>query len=122
MGRLIYDLVMLAQLTRGKIRSDLLDLTATAETVAAELRASAPVRNVEFSIQAGLIAKADVNLMRIVFDNLLSNAWKFTARQLAPRIEVGATLIEGSQVYYVRDNGAGFDPAAAHKLFRAFQG
>ena len=73
------------------------------------------------AIKPNLVANGDPGLMRAVLDNLLGNAWKFTAKTPAPRVELGSVQRDGSRVYYVRDNGAGFDMQYAHKLFAPFQ-
>jgi len=72
-------------------------------------------------VEDGLKGDADPNLMRVVFNNLLGNAWKFTRKTTNPRVEVGALQGEGETVYFVRDNGVGFDSASAKKLFRPFE-
>jgi light-regulated signal transduction histidine kinase (bacteriophytochrome) len=82
---------------------------------------SAPERRVEVSIAAGLSADGDPGLLRVLLDNLLANAWKFTTKTSPARIEVNRTTINGQVAYYVRDNGAGFDPQQASKLFNSFQ-
>jgi light-regulated signal transduction histidine kinase (bacteriophytochrome) len=97
------------------------DLSALAHAIAAELRASQPERQVEFAISPTLAAQGDPHLIRIVLDNLLGNAWKFTGPHATARIEVGAKEEVGAIVYYVRDDGVGFDMAFAGKLFGAFQ-
>jgi light-regulated signal transduction histidine kinase (bacteriophytochrome) len=80
-----------------------------------------PARTVSVQIQSGLMAYGDARLLRVVMDNLLGNAWKFTAHAQAAAIEVGEELKGGQIVYFVRDNGIGFDMAYADKLFGAFQ-
>ena len=96
------------------------DLSAIANSIATELRAAEPKRGVKFSITPGLQACGDERLLRIALENLLRNAWKFTANQPKARIEFGET--PGPQrAYFVRDNGAGFDMAYASRLFGVFQ-
>ncbi|MEJ2655245.1 MAG: ATP-binding protein [Acidihalobacter sp.] len=80
-----------------------------------------PERDVEFSVQEGLIEAADARLLRVVLDNLLGNAWKYTGKTEGAGVEFGAYTEDGVQVFYVRDNGAGFDMTYAGKLFSAFQ-
>src|SRR5439155_25615131 len=80
-----------------------------------------PDRSVELVVQPGVRAVGDPNLLRVVMDNLLGNAWKYTGRTANARVEFGMTEREGERVYYVRDNGAGYDPAYAGKLFKPFQ-
>jgi PAS domain S-box-containing protein len=128
MAQLIDDLLRLSRATRTQMRVDAIDLAALAQTVAAELReADTPGRQVEFVCPATLPVRADRDLMRIVLDNLLGNAWKYTRRQPAPRIEfsVASPADDESEpsgpVYTISDNGAGFDMRYAGKLFAPFQ-
>jgi light-regulated signal transduction histidine kinase (bacteriophytochrome) len=96
-------------------------LTNLARKTAERLRASNPDRNVEFLIEKGLTVTGDSRLLGIVLDNLLGNAWKFTRHQPRACIELACTRQEGQSVFFVRDNGAGFDMAFASKLFGVFQ-
>ncbi|SIQ56533.1 PAS domain S-box-containing protein [Aromatoleum tolulyticum] len=122
MARLIDDILKLSRLSRAEMRREPVDLSAIARTVADELRATEPEREVEFVIAEGVTAAADARLMLVVLENLLGNAWKYTARHLRARIEFGSECgADGSVVYFVRDDGAGFDMAYAGKLFGAFQ-
>jgi signal transduction histidine kinase len=122
MGELIDALLSLARLSRAEIRLRPVDLGAEAAAVAAELQASDPRRRVRFTIQQPAWALADRQLIRTVLENLLGNAWKFTAGQDNAQIELGTTPDGDTRTRcYVRDNGAGFDPAQASKLFTAFQ-
>lgn len=121
MGVLIDDLLELARLTRSELHRAPQDLTALAHAVAGELRQAEPERTVEFAAHPGLIVNADAVLLRVVLENLLGNAWKYTARQPQARVELGSYPAEGRTVLYVRDNGAGFDMAYSDKLFGAFQ-
>ncbi len=121
MGHLIDDLLRLSHVSRAEILRRPVDLSALTQDIATQLRVSQPERVVEFVIQSGLVAKADPNLMRIVLENLLGNAWKYTGKHATARIEFGSTQKEGRTVYFVRDDGAGFDSAHAAKLFTAFQ-
>ncbi len=121
MGAMIDDLLRLSRVTRAALNRELVDVTAMAKEVAEELRRSDESRHVEFVIADDVVAKADRGLMRAVLDNLIGNAWKFSAKQAHSRIEVG-TLRQGrSTVYFVRDNGVGFDMQYAEKLFVPFQ-
>jgi light-regulated signal transduction histidine kinase (bacteriophytochrome) len=122
MGALIDDLLSLSRVSRFElIRTDL-DLTAIAGEVAAQLQASQPDRRVEWRISPRLRAHADGRLVRIVLENLLSNAWKFTSNRDDALIEfTSATAPNGEAGFVVRDNGAGFDMNHAGKLFGAFQ-
>ncbi|MDB6065549.1 MAG: multi-sensor signal transduction histidine kinase, partial [Pedosphaera sp.] len=121
MGELIDDLLQLSRITRSELRRAPVDLSALARSVADELRKANPERSVELFVEPGLIAQADAHLMRIVLENLLGNAWKFTSQKPAARIEFRRATREGAPVYFVCDNGAGFDMAYANKLFGAFQ-
>ena len=85
------------------------------------LKQTAPDRQVDFRIAAGITADADANLLRSVLENLLGNAWKYTGKRDKAAIEFGATETERETVYFVRDNGAGFDNADTEKLFVPFQ-
>ncbi|WP_051181077.1 ATP-binding protein [Thermithiobacillus tepidarius DSM 3134] len=121
MGQLIDDLLRLAQVPRGELQRESIDLSQLAQRIAAGLAASQPVRRVEFVIAPAVMACADLRLLQIAMENLLGNAWKFTGKQADARIEFGAFAQDGQTVYFVRDNGAGFDMSYAHKLFGAFQ-
>jgi two-component system, NtrC family, sensor kinase len=121
MGELIEDLLALSRVGRAELHRARVDLSAMARAAFEEIRQQEPARAVTVAIQEGLAAEADARLMRIVFDNLLGNAWKFTAKVTAPRIEFVAEPRDGGLVYFVRDNGAGFDMAFAEQLFAPFQ-
>jgi hypothetical protein len=121
MGQLIDDLLQLSRLARSEMRRTPVDLSALARTLADDLQKLQPDRRVEFVIEPGLTANADAGLIRVVLENLLGNAWKFTGKQAAAKIEFGRATREGVSVYFVRDNGVGFDMKYASKLFGAFQ-
>jgi len=123
MGTLIDALLELSRLNRGELQRERLDLSELARRVAAELAETEPARTVELRIAEGLEARADTRLARALLANLLGNAWKFTARHETARIEVGAAEGDGADehVFFVRDDGAGFDMAYSDKLFGAFQ-
>jgi PAS domain S-box-containing protein len=121
MGQLIDDLLSLSRVTRSELKRVRTDLSAIAESVVQELRAEYPERVVHVSIHPGMHCLADPSLMRIAMQNLLGNAWKFTSKQPTASIEFGALSQRNKMVYYVRDDGAGFDMAHAGKLFGAFQ-
>ena len=121
MGLLIDDLLLLSKVTLHPIVRTDVDITKIAREVVEDLIQADPARAVDITVQDGMRAYADRGLMRIALQNLISNAWKFTARADNPRIEVGSTPAAGATEYYVRDNGAGFDMAYASKLFSPFQ-
>jgi signal transduction histidine kinase len=120
MDALISDLLSLSRVTRADINIGAVDLAALASDIVEELRERMPDREVEVVIQQPLPASGDARLLRIVLENLLNNAWKFTTGTDSPRVEIGQ-LDKDAAVYYVRDNGVGFDMAYADKLFNAFQ-
>jgi signal transduction histidine kinase len=121
MAELIDDLLELGRVGRTGLRRERVDLSAIARSVAEELRRADPTRQVTLDIQEGLVVTADRGLMRIVLENLLGNAWKFTAQTQEGKIQVGAERIGSDTRYFVKDNGAGFDMAYADKLFLPFQ-
>lgn len=121
MGELISDLLALSRVARSALRRGRCDLSAFARSVAAELRQAAPDRDVTFEIAGGVVAEGDASLVRIVMHNLLENAWKYTGRQPRACIEFGVGVVDGERFYFVRDDGAGFDPRYAGRLFGAFQ-
>jgi light-regulated signal transduction histidine kinase (bacteriophytochrome) len=122
MGQLIDDMLTLSRVTRSDMSKESVDLSHLARRVCQDLQQSYPDRTVEIEIQSGLIAHGDVRLLQVVLDNLLNNAWKFTAKQAKAKIEFGAIEQEdGITAYFVRDDGAGFDLAFIDKLFSPFQ-
>lgn len=122
MGTLIDDLLRLARFARMEMQSMPVDLSALAEGEIARLRAANPDRNVEVRIQPGLKADGDPGLLRVVLENLLSNAWKYSSKREDSVIEFGLQNgPDGPKAFYVRDNGAGFDPRYLGKLFTPFQ-
>jgi len=121
MGTLIDDLLSLSRVTRGEVQVEEVDLSALAAAAAADLKKTDPARDVTFAIAPHLVVRADAGLMRIVLQNLLGNAWKFTGKRSSARVEVGAMAHDGRRAFFVRDDGAGFDMAYAAKLFGAFQ-
>ncbi|MGJ5672730.1 MAG: sensor histidine kinase [Nostochopsis sp.] len=122
MGQLIDDLLNLSRVTRSDMRLELVDLSLLASSICTELQHSQPERQVEFVIQTGLLAEGDRCLLQVMLVNLLNNAWKFTSKHAQAKIEFGASNSEsGIPVYFVRDDGAGFDMAYANKLFGPFQ-
>ncbi len=121
MGELIDDLLELSKLGAAELQRESVDLAAMAREVFDELQRRDPARPVGFETDAEVVANADARLMRVVFENLLGNAWKFTARAPQPRITFRVEARAGGPVFVVRDNGAGFDMALASKLFAPFQ-
>jgi PAS domain S-box-containing protein len=121
MGQLIDDMLTLAYVTRSELKREEVDLSEIARSVAEELRMRAQNRAVEVVIADGLGATGDARLLRVVFENLLGNAWKFTSKHAAARVEFGRADGDGAPYFFVRDDGAGFEMAYAHKLFGAFQ-
>src|SRR6266545_7254957 len=121
MATLIDDLLRLARVTRAEMRTEVVDLSGMARDIAAELQRTTPARQAEFAIAPGLTARGDPRLLRVAFENLLSNSWKYTAKQPRPRIEFGSVEVDGTHAFLVRDNGAGFDMKYADKLFGVFQ-
>jgi PAS domain S-box-containing protein len=122
MEEIIDALLALSKMMRTEMFRQRVDLSVLACQIADELKAKAPDRTVDFVIANDLTADADPQLLRVVLENLLNNAWKFTSKQPRARIEVGSLLqSNGEQVFYVRDDGAGFDMEHATKLFTPFK-
>jgi light-regulated signal transduction histidine kinase (bacteriophytochrome) len=121
MSTLIDDLLDLSRVSRSEMRRGMVDLSDLAATIAEELQKAEPDRRVDFVIEAGLTANGDSHLLRVVMENLLGNAWKYTSRHSRARIEFGRKEVDGRTVHFVRDDGAGFDPTYSNRLFGAFQ-
>jgi signal transduction histidine kinase/HAMP domain-containing protein len=121
MGQLIEDMLMLSRVTRQEMKRQPVDLSALAREIFLDLQRPDQEREVALKVEPGLWAFGDENLIRIALQNLLGNAWKFTSRQGDALIELGARRQEGERVFFVRDNGAGFDMQHGKKLFGAFQ-
>ncbi len=121
MGLLIDDLLNLARVSRAELDHERVDLTRMAFTIAGDLRNAQPDRKVEFFVEKGLETVGDGRLLRVVLENLLGNAWKYTSKRASARIEFAKRRVNGEQAYFVADDGAGFDPAYAGRLFGAFQ-
>jgi len=121
MSEIIDDLLRLSRTTRAELRRGPIDLGAVVTSIHAELQAEEPARTVELAVEGSLITVADVRLMTLALQNLLANAWKFTAGKAVATITVGRLEGPGPSVFFVRDNGAGFDPRFSTKLFEPFQ-
>lgn len=121
MAQLIDDLLNLSRVTRTEMRPEAFDLSTMAKSIAEDLRKTEPGRPVEFLIQEDLTANGDLRLLRVVMENLLGNAWKYTSRHEHARIEFGRQSTGDRDAFFVRDDGAGFDPRHAARLFGAFQ-
>ncbi len=121
MSQLIDDLLTLSRVNRAKIRHQPVDLGTLCEEVINELREQDPEREVEVVIDTPMMATGDPYLLRAAMVNLLGNAWKFTAKTEKARIQVEQREVNGVKLYCIMDNGAGFDPAYADKLFTPFQ-
>ena len=121
MGVMIDGLLDLSRLTSREMRREEVDLSALAGGVAEDLRRADPQRRARFAVAEGLSVVGDAGLLKVVLENLLENAWKFTSREPEALIEFGAVEREGGPAYYVRDNGVGFDEAYAEGIFDPFQ-
>lgn len=121
MGQLIDDLLKLSVMIRRQIKHEEIDFSQVVRSVAEDLQKAEPDRQVEFLIQEGVLGHGDPSLLRGVLENLVGNAWKFTSKHPRAKIEFGTTEKKGEKVYFVRDDGAGFDMTYASKLFLPFQ-
>jgi PAS domain S-box-containing protein len=121
MAQLIDDLLELSRVTRGKLFFEPVNLSALAESIVRELRASKPERQATITIEPGLRVQGDTSLLRIMLQNLIENAWKYSSKKALTEITLGKRDSKNGNVFYVRDNGAGFDMRYANKLFGAFQ-
>jgi signal transduction histidine kinase len=121
MSHLIDDMLKLSQITRSELNIQNVDLSAIVREIADNLRDSQPEREVYFHIAEGITTRGDAYLLRIVLENFIWNAWKFTSKHTKATIEFGVQQKKGQIAYYVRDDGAGFDMNYVQKLFGAFQ-
>jgi light-regulated signal transduction histidine kinase (bacteriophytochrome) len=121
MQQLIDALLDLSRVAHGEWHIEPVDLSALAREIAQDLENTQPERRATFDIHAGLLVRGNARLLRVVLRNLLDNAWKYTARVPLARIELGVTERDGERAYFVRDNGVGFDPRYAGRLFAPFQ-
>jgi light-regulated signal transduction histidine kinase (bacteriophytochrome) len=121
MAQLIEDLLNLSRVTRSELKREEVDLSALAHEILAKLAQREPGRKVAHRIEDGLVTQGDARLLRVILENLLGNAWKFTGKRAEATIAFGAEVRDGVITYSIRDNGAGFDMAYADKLFGVFQ-
>jgi PAS domain S-box-containing protein len=121
MGQLMDDLLKLSRVTRSDLNLEKLDITSMARKIVTDLAVDEPHRKVKVTIAPGMTARGDKNLLGLVLQNLLGNAWKYSSKTSEPRIEMGTIEHNGKQTYFVRDNGVGFDMTYANKLFQPFQ-
>jgi signal transduction histidine kinase len=121
MSKLIEGMLQMARLARSEVHRTEVDLSRIAREIAETLQHASPERDVEFVIPDGIVANGDERLLRAVLENLLGNAFKFTSKRRGARIELGARNEAGTPAFFIRDNGAGFAPEHASKMFRPFQ-
>jgi PAS domain S-box-containing protein len=121
MAQLIEDLLRLSQTTRAELRRQRMDLGELAALIRQELEAAEPEQQIEILVDGPLTAMADRHLMKLALHNLLANAWKFSSREARGQIQFGTLLTGPNGVFFVRDNGVGFDPRYAGRLFEPFQ-
>lgn len=121
MSELIDDVLYLSRVTRTELRDQDVDLSGLVEQLLDRMQEAEPQRQVECKIRPGVVVRGDGQLLRIAIQNLLDNAWKFTSKEAAARIEFGLSNVGGEPAYFVRDNGSGFDMAYADRLFGPFQ-
>ena len=121
MAQLMDDLLKLSRMTRAEMNIEKVNLSELAQKIVVELTKSEPQRKVKITIKPDMTAYGDRNLLGIMLENLLGNAWKYSSKTTEPQIEMGITEHKGKQAYFIRDNGVGFDMAYANKLFQPFQ-
>jgi PAS domain S-box-containing protein len=121
MEQTIEALLTLSRTTRSELRREPVDLGELATTIHHELQGQQPGREVDFRVDGELIASADERLIRLALQNVMTNAWKFTAKRARAEIVIGSLQSDARTVFFIRDNGAGFDPQLAEKLFEPFQ-
>lgn len=121
LSQLVDDLLNLAKVSRAPLQRAPVDATGLARKILSDLQNGQSARKVRTRVEDGLAANADPHLLPVVFENLLANAWKYTSKRPQARIEVGRERKGGEDIFFVRDNGAGFDMAQAHRLFSPFQ-
>ena len=121
MGQLITDLLRLSQVTEAEMRPQPVDLSALCQSIVADLRRGEPNRRVDVVLEPDVVTEGDPGLLRVALENLLNNSWKYTSTHPTARIEFGRIERDGGEIYFVRDDGVGFDMAHVGKLFGAFQ-
>lgn len=121
MNELINTLLSFSRLMHSAMHPEMVDLGEMAREIAAGLMLAQPQRRVNFNVAEGVVAKADAKLLRVVMENLLGNAWKYTGKKEEALVEFGITEFNGKSAYFVRDNGIGFSMNHADKIFAAFQ-
>jgi hypothetical protein len=122
MSELIEELLVLSRATRTPVKREVVDMSGLALSIAMELQSGSPERRTEFVVADGIFANGDPGLLRTALENMLGNAWKYTSKKASPFVEFGATPgDEGQTVYFVKDNGAGFNIQDAEELFVPFQ-
>ena len=121
MGALIDDLLKLSRVSRSEMRLEVVDISAMVQSIMDDYHKVIPERSVEFVIQSNLSVLADRSLLRIMLTNLVDNAWKYSSKAVKARIEFGLLFANGENIFFLRDNGVGFDMAYADKLFSPFQ-
>lgn len=121
MAQLVDDMLRLSRITRAELRRDSVNLTNITNQILETFRRDNPERNAQTNVQEGLLVNGDEGLLRMAMENLLNNAWKFSAKANPSKIQVGKTLVDSKETFFIRDNGVGFDMAYADKLFAVFQ-
>jgi len=121
MAQLIQDLFVFARSSQGELIRAPVDISQIVQEMAEELKKRAPHRQIEFVIAPRLVVNGDERFLRVLLDNLYSNAWKYSSKREQTRIELGVQAEGGDRIYFVRDNGAGFDMARAIELFQPFR-
>jgi light-regulated signal transduction histidine kinase (bacteriophytochrome) len=121
MAGMIAGLLNISQIVRAEIRLEKIDISALVRSIFKEYMMTQPDREVELSIQEGLFAEADAKLIQIALVNLIGNAWKFTGKLDKAHIEFGKTETAGTEEFFLRDNGAGFDMKNAPNVFTVFR-
>jgi signal transduction histidine kinase len=120
MSQLIDDLLRLSKITRSSLNLQVVDLSNLSVSILGDLKAHEPERSVDWEVAPGMVVEADTRLVKVMLENLIANAWKFTSKVPAARIEVGQADLPDGSVFFVRDNGAGFDMEHSTKIFTAF--